>query len=75
VAAVERLSDDPAVDAILVQHPAPVQVDERAVFEAISPFKDVDGVTMHSFAAMPSDYLGRCRPPRAGSCGCSTPTT
>ncbi|MER5874216.1 hypothetical protein ABT106_31680, partial [Streptomyces sp. NPDC002044] len=27
-------------------------IDERAAFEAITPGKDVDGVTMHSFAAM-----------------------
>ncbi|MGH9018113.1 MAG: bifunctional 5,10-methylenetetrahydrofolate dehydrogenase/5,10-methenyltetrahydrofolate cyclohydrolase, partial [Acidimicrobiales bacterium] len=52
VAAVRRLSEDPAVDGILVQHPAPPPVDERAVFEAIAPDKDVDGVTLHSFAAM-----------------------
>lgn len=52
VSAVERLSADPGVDGILVQHPVPPQVDERAVFEAIAPAKDVDGVTMHSFAAM-----------------------
>jgi methylenetetrahydrofolate dehydrogenase (NADP+)/methenyltetrahydrofolate cyclohydrolase len=49
---VGALSDDDAVDGILVQHPVPTRVDERAVFEAISPLKDVDGVTMHSFAAM-----------------------
>jgi methylenetetrahydrofolate dehydrogenase (NADP+) / methenyltetrahydrofolate cyclohydrolase len=36
----------------LVQHPVPAGVDERAVFEAISPDKDVDRVTMRSFAAM-----------------------
>lgn len=52
VSAVQGLSDDLGVDGILVQHPAPPQVDERAVFEAIAPAKDVDGVTMHSFAAM-----------------------
>ena len=52
VDAVASLSADPTVDGILVQHPVPHQVDERAVFEAISPAKDVDGVTMHSFAAM-----------------------
>jgi methylenetetrahydrofolate dehydrogenase (NADP+)/methenyltetrahydrofolate cyclohydrolase len=52
VAAVAGLSGDPAVDGILVQHPVPDHVDERAVFEAIAPTKDVDGVTMHSFAAM-----------------------
>jgi methylenetetrahydrofolate dehydrogenase (NADP+) / methenyltetrahydrofolate cyclohydrolase len=52
VAVVGNLSEDPAVDGILVQHPVPSHVDERAVFEAIVPEKDVDGVTMHSFAAM-----------------------
>ncbi len=52
VSTVRALSDDPTVDGILVQHPVPPQVDERAVFEAIAPAKDVDGVTMHSFAAM-----------------------
>jgi methylenetetrahydrofolate dehydrogenase (NADP+)/methenyltetrahydrofolate cyclohydrolase len=46
------LSRDPAVHGILVQHPVPAHIDERAVFEAIAPAKDVDGVTMHSFAAM-----------------------
>jgi methylenetetrahydrofolate dehydrogenase (NADP+)/methenyltetrahydrofolate cyclohydrolase len=30
----------------------PAHIDERAAFEAIAPSKDVDGVTMHSFAAM-----------------------
>ncbi len=49
---VRRLSDDPDVDGILVQHPVPPQVDERSVFEAIGTEKDVDGVTTSSFAAM-----------------------
>lgn len=52
VAAIERLSDDPTVHGILVQHRVPPAVDERAAFEAIDPAKDVDGVTMKSFAAM-----------------------
>jgi methylenetetrahydrofolate dehydrogenase (NADP+) / methenyltetrahydrofolate cyclohydrolase len=52
VARIAALSDDPAVDGILLQHPVPAQIDERAAFEAIAPAKDVDGVTMHSFAAM-----------------------
>jgi methylenetetrahydrofolate dehydrogenase (NADP+) / methenyltetrahydrofolate cyclohydrolase len=51
VASVRALSDDATVDGILVQHPVPGHVDERAVFEAIAARKDVDGVTMHSFAA------------------------
>lgn len=49
---IEGLSADPLVHGILLQHPVPPQIDERAAFEAIAPAKDVDGVTMHSFAAM-----------------------
>jgi methylenetetrahydrofolate dehydrogenase (NADP+) / methenyltetrahydrofolate cyclohydrolase len=52
VGLVSDLSDDDGVDGILVQHPMPTQIDERSVFEAIAPAKDVDGVTMASFAAM-----------------------
>ncbi|MCW2935696.1 MAG: methylenetetrahydrofolate dehydrogenase and methenyltetrahydrofolate cyclohydrolase [Actinomycetia bacterium] len=52
VNAVTALSEDPAVHGILLQHPAPYQVDERAGFEAIDPAKDVDGVTLHSYATM-----------------------
>lgn len=49
---IQELSADRSVDGILLQHPVPAQVDERAAFEAISPGKDVDGVTGASFAAM-----------------------
>ena len=52
VAAITELSQDPDVHGILLQHPVPAHIDERAAFEAIAPQKDVDGVTMHSFAAM-----------------------
>lgn len=52
VAVIAGLSRDPSVHGILLQHPVPAKIDERAAFEAISPEKDVDGVTMHSFAAM-----------------------
>ncbi len=52
------LSADPTVDGILLQHPVPAGIDERAAFEAIAPWKDVDGVTMHSFAAMAFDEPG-----------------
>ncbi|TDO52123.1 methylenetetrahydrofolate dehydrogenase (NADP+)/methenyltetrahydrofolate cyclohydrolase [Kribbella sp. VKM Ac-2571] len=52
VAEITKLSADPAVHGILLQHPVPAQIDERAAFEAIDPAKDVDGVTMRSFAAM-----------------------
>ncbi|GAA0585083.1 bifunctional 5,10-methylene-tetrahydrofolate dehydrogenase/5,10-methylene-tetrahydrofolate cyclohydrolase [Kribbella sandramycini] len=52
VAELAKLSNDPSVHGILLQHPVPGQIDERAAFEAIDPGKDVDGVTMHAFAAM-----------------------
>jgi methylenetetrahydrofolate dehydrogenase (NADP+)/methenyltetrahydrofolate cyclohydrolase len=52
IRAVRALSQAPDVDGVLVQHPVPGHIDERAAFEAISPEKDVDGVTMRSFAAM-----------------------
>ncbi|MGI5227189.1 bifunctional 5,10-methylenetetrahydrofolate dehydrogenase/5,10-methenyltetrahydrofolate cyclohydrolase [Actinoallomurus sp. CA-142502] len=52
VATITALSEDPGVDGILLQHPAGPHIDERAAFEAIDPAKDVDGVTMRSFAAM-----------------------
>ncbi|WP_129838914.1 bifunctional 5,10-methylenetetrahydrofolate dehydrogenase/5,10-methenyltetrahydrofolate cyclohydrolase [Streptomyces sp. RFCAC02] len=52
VATIADLSADPDVHGILMQHPAGPHIDERAAFEAIAPEKDVDGVTMHSFAAM-----------------------
>ena len=40
---IERLNLDPKIDGILVQVPLPEHIDERAVIEAISPDKDVDG--------------------------------
>jgi methylenetetrahydrofolate dehydrogenase (NADP+)/methenyltetrahydrofolate cyclohydrolase len=52
VDAVDELSADTSVDGILLQHPVTPGVDERQAFEAISPDKDVDGVTMESFARM-----------------------
>jgi len=42
---VRQLSGDPAIHAVLVQHPVPSPIDRRAVFEAIAVEKDVDGVT------------------------------
>jgi methylenetetrahydrofolate dehydrogenase (NADP+)/methenyltetrahydrofolate cyclohydrolase len=58
VAVIAALSADPEVNGILLQHPVPEPIDERAAFEAIVPEKDVDGVTMYSFAAMAFGYPG-----------------
>src|SRR5271156_5754487 len=43
LALVELLNRDPAIDGILVQLPLPPQIRSRAVIDAISPAKDVDG--------------------------------
>ncbi|MGO4697223.1 bifunctional 5,10-methylenetetrahydrofolate dehydrogenase/5,10-methenyltetrahydrofolate cyclohydrolase [Paenibacillus sp. 2TAB26] len=45
-----QLNADPLIHGILLQHPVPHQIDERAAFEAISIHKDVDGVTALGFA-------------------------
>jgi len=58
IAEIELVSSDPAVDGILLQHPVPDHIDEHAALEAIAPGKDVDGVTMHSFAAMTFNESG-----------------
>jgi methylenetetrahydrofolate dehydrogenase (NADP+) / methenyltetrahydrofolate cyclohydrolase len=41
---IDQLNADPAVDGILVQLPAPPQIDERQVITRIHPDKDVDGL-------------------------------
>ncbi|MGG4165962.1 tetrahydrofolate dehydrogenase/cyclohydrolase catalytic domain-containing protein [Rossellomorea vietnamensis] len=46
---IRELNDDSSVHGILLQHPVPHQIDERAAFEAISIEKDVDGVTSLGF--------------------------
>lgn len=50
IQAIMQLNDDQSVHGILLQHPVPHHIDERAAFEAISIDKDVDGVTMQGFA-------------------------
>lgn len=43
-AAIRTWNDDPAVDAMLVQHPVPPQIDFEAAIALIDPDKDVDGL-------------------------------
>ncbi len=52
LAAIAELNDDPQVTGILLQHPVPKQVDERACFDSIALEKDVDGVTCLGFGRM-----------------------
>lgn len=49
---IDELNSDPNVHGILLQHPVPEQIDERACFDAIALHKDVDGVTCLGFGRM-----------------------
>lgn len=46
---IEKLNKDNSVCGILLQHPVPRGIDERACFDAIDVSKDVDGVNSQSF--------------------------
>ncbi|GAA5316566.1 MAG: bifunctional methylenetetrahydrofolate dehydrogenase/methenyltetrahydrofolate cyclohydrolase FolD [Candidatus Pelagadaptatus aseana] len=52
LAKIEELNTNPNVHGILLQHPVPDQIDERACFDAIALEKDVDGVTCLGFGRM-----------------------
>ncbi len=49
---INELNNNPDVHGILLQHPVPGQIDERACFDAIALEKDVDGVTCLGFGRM-----------------------
>ena len=61
---IHELNSDAKVHGILLQHPVPPQVDERACFDAISVSKDVDGVTCLGFGQMTmgEPAYGYCTP-------------
>ncbi|MDY6285436.1 MAG: bifunctional methylenetetrahydrofolate dehydrogenase/methenyltetrahydrofolate cyclohydrolase FolD [Fibrobacter sp.] len=52
LAKIEELNENPNVHGILLQHPVPRHIDERAAFEKIERRKDVDGVTCLGFGLM-----------------------
>jgi len=52
LAEIAQLNANPDVHGILLQHPVPAQIDERACFDAIDLAKDVDGVTCLGFGRM-----------------------
>lgn len=52
LAKIEELNANPNCHGILLQHPVPEQIDERACFDAIALAKDVDGVTCIGFGRM-----------------------
>jgi len=61
---IDELNNDENVHGILLQHPVPEQIDERAAFDAIALSKDVDGVTCLGFGrmAMGEDAYGCATP-------------
>lgn len=79
-ASIEALNDDEKVQGILMQLPLPPYLSQRTVAEAISPRKDVDGISLRSagnlFLRLPSfvpstaaavvEILDRSRIPLAG---------
>lgn len=64
LAKIDELNSNPDVHGILLQHPVPSQIDERACFDAIDLAKDVDGVTCLGFGnmAMGEPAYGSCTP-------------
>ena len=61
---IQELNLNPKVHGILLQHPTPPHIDERACFDAIALEKDVDGVTCLGFGrlAMGEDAYGSATP-------------
>ena len=61
---ISELNADESVHGILLQHPAPKQIDERQCFNHIDVAKDVDGVTTLGFGNMTMgvDAYGSCTP-------------
>jgi methylenetetrahydrofolate dehydrogenase (NADP+)/methenyltetrahydrofolate cyclohydrolase len=64
LAKIDELNTNPNCHGILLQHPVPSQIDERACFDQIAIAKDVDGVTCHGFGrmAMDQDAYGSATP-------------
>ena len=64
MAKIDELNNNPDVHGILLQHPVPAHIDERACFEQIDLAKDVDGVTCLGFGrmGMQQSAYGSCTP-------------
>ncbi len=52
LAEIDALNANPDIHGILLQHPVPSGIDERACFDRIAIAKDVDGVTALGFGKM-----------------------
>lgn len=52
LAEIDKLNNDENINGILLQHPVPKHINERACFDKIAIDKDVDGVTCLGFGKM-----------------------
>ena len=55
LAVIDELNNNTEICGILLQHPVPKHIDERACFDRIAIEKDVDGVNSASFGRMSMD--------------------
>ncbi len=64
LAKIDELNNNPDVHGVLLQHPVPKHIDERACFDKIALEKDVDGVTCLGFGrmSMGEEAYGSCTP-------------
>ena len=62
IESIALFNADPSCDGIMVQLPLPKHLDERAIIDAISPAKDVDGLTTTNIGRLRSgqDCLKPC---------------
>jgi methylenetetrahydrofolate dehydrogenase (NADP+)/methenyltetrahydrofolate cyclohydrolase len=61
---IAELNADPAVHAVLLQHPLPPHLDEYEALLALGPDKDADGITPASLGRLVADLPGfRCATP------------
>lgn len=55
---IKKLNDDKKLNGILVQLPLPKQIDTATILRAISPAKDVDGLTVENAGRLASGLNG-----------------
>lgn len=55
---IKKLNDDKKINGILVQLPLPKQIDTATILRAISPAKDVDGLTVENAGRLASGQNG-----------------
>lgn len=65
---IDKLNNDNSVHGVLIMRPLPKHISDTAVIEALSPQKDVDGITEGSMAAVYCNGSGGFAPCTAQAC-------